>query len=332
MSEKPAEQGPKVKRMQVHRHPPLMSETPNRKEEKEEGAEEEPAEEHEEMVPADSDEIYLLRTVDYHPSGNILLNIEYDFDGEEVEKYENAVDANGRVTEHRHYVGEDLVERTGMVYDEAGRITEERRYYGEDDDDPAITFYVYDAKGQLLEKRVEISPGEIEQRDVYEYHPDFEEVVTLHKAFGVDDKPTRITHFNYELREGKPVLTGTSIENKEAGTKYRTEHLDAKTHEENVAVIVYDSNDRVSEVVREWYNEQEKQTKVVQKTRNPGSDPMFEYEYDERGNQVKTVQYIGGQLWSELRKRYDENNLLVWQSTNDTTRGHYVEVFTYELY
>jgi|GEM_PF-3207051 len=273
---------------------------------------------------------FVLRKVDYHPSGSIVLDIELDEEGNEAEKYENKLDEQGRIVEHLHYMSGELSERITIKYNEAGKITEEARHYEEGD--PSLTIYVYDAQNRLLEKRIESSPGEVEHCDRYTYHAEGKENVETHEEFGYDMAPIRVIRHVYEIKDGEPVLAETHSENKETGKKYRTVHHDARTHEDNVSAVVYDSDERVAEVLREFYDEHGRQTRVTQKTRTPASDPVFEYEYDERGNVILQRQLIGGKPWAEVKRRYNEHNLQAWQATDHSNIGYFTDVFSYELY
>ncbi|TND09280.1 MAG: hypothetical protein FD123_1367 [Bacteroidetes bacterium] len=300
----------KVKQMTVHRYPDLSPDENNE-------------------LATEERERFLLREVHYHPSGNILTDTEYDESGEAIEKFENGFDEKNRITEHRHYSGGELVERVTLEYDEAGRIVKELKHY--EDGEPAQTIYVYDEKGQLTEKRVESSPGETEQRERFEYHPEGKDKPVLFEEFGYEDKLFRREKNRYELKEDKLILLETEHENMESGKKYKVVHHDPKAHEDNVANVVYDADDRIAEIVREWYDEKGNQVKMTHKTRSAANDSVVEFGYDDRGNMIMRRQETGTNYYKETRFLYNEHNLPAWQCINFGGSST-ADVYSYELY
>lgn len=273
---------------------------------------------------------FKLREVQYHSSGSIISNAEFDEDGGIAEQFLNTLDEKGQVIEHQVLMDGDVIERIELKYNAAGKIIEENRMYEEGD--PSPTIYTYDNNGELLERRVESSPGEVEQGDRYEYHPEFNTKVIRHEEYMADGKVVRIVTHEYEKENGEVVLVKSFSENKETGKTFRTEHFDAKKHEDNVAAVIYDSDNRVSNIVYEFFDEAFRLIRTEEKSRNPGADPRIEYTYDEKGNMNKQVQYIGGRLHSQWEKKFDENGLEEWVYGQSSSGHSYTDVYQYEFF
>jgi hypothetical protein len=279
----------------------------------------------------ESSEPFKLREVQYHSSGSIISNIEYDQDGNVAEEYRNTLNEKGEVVEHIVLLDGEVIERIELKYNAAGKIVEETRMYEEGD--PSPTIYTYDNNNELLERRVESSPGEVEQGDRYEYHPEFTTKVTRHEEYMADGEVVRVVTHEYENVGGEgAVLVKSFSENKETGKSYRTEHFDAKKHEDNVAAVIYDSDNRVSNIIYEFFDDAFRLIRTEEKSRNPGADPSIEYGYDEKGNMNKQVQYVGGRLHSQWEKQFGENGLEEWIYGQSGSGMSYTDVYTYEFF
>lgn len=293
-----------------------------------------PGEDH--RIETEGREHFLLREVHYHPSGEIQLDVEFDENGDEIERFENEIGENGKITEHRHLSGDVLLEKTTLEYNEAGKVTVEMRHYEESE--PSYTYYTYDEKGRMTEKRVEPSPGEIEHADRYAYLPGGDEDhITLQEEYGTDNELLKRMTVTYDTAEGKPSKTEMTSENFETGNKYRVVYYDARTHEDHVALVIYDTDGKISDIMREWYDENGNMVRQALKTRTPAADYSEESEYDGENRLIYRHILMGNGDFRTSYYGFNENKQPAWTTNNaghsrDISNMLFTDVFSYEYY
>ncbi len=258
--------------------------------------------------------------VEFDGNNNELLNIEFDQEEGEREKYEHTYDEKGRHLKMSHYYEGELAETTDYSYNEKGLLIKEVLSYT--DGSSSVTTYEYGEDGLPLKKEVRDSDGELELMETYK-HENGLKVEEL--KFNGDSEMTESYRFKY-VKAGDKDRVEESVEwDAHTGAEVRTmntyspegNYLSSSTYNGQGQLIakhsvVEDDKKRVAEALSEASKE------VV----------LRKFGYDERDNMLSEERYRNGSIIMKLAQDFDGDNRMIMQSISDG-QGYFTDLYEY---
>src|SRR6185295_12497821 len=114
------------------------------------------------------EEEHLESNVELNENGDTMLEEKYSADGELEERNEYKYNAAGKLLEHSLlYAAEEATEKRILARDDAGKLLVETKFYGSDSGER--TEYVYNDKGEPVERKNFDEEGGFISRDVFNY-------------------------------------------------------------------------------------------------------------------------------------------------------------------
>lgn len=246
-----------------------------------------------------AEEEHLESNIELDTNGNTLSEEKFAADGELEERNSYVYNTEGKLLEHTLlYAAEDATEKRVLKRDEGGKLLIETKYYG--DDSGEHTEYVYDEKGEPIERRNYDEEGGFLSKDVFKY--DGKGGLSEQVSYDGDDKiisrttftsPDEKTVEQCEYEGNEKLISRTIAKFNEAGKE--TSSVQTTPEGKLIASVVslFDEHGNVlerqykdfySKTVRYQYDDQNRCTMQELFDGNGMLLRKNVYEYDEQGN------------------------------------------------
>lgn len=284
---------------------------------------------------ADKEEIdmegfFRFMVSEYREDGSLVSEIQYDDDGEELQKSINEYNDKGKVTKFELYNEGQLAERIVYTYDDKNRVLTETREF--EDGFPLITHYSYDSEDRVIEKRVDDSDGELQKRETFEYHPEWKDKVVKHVVYDEEGNASTEQLTTWEEREGKPKVKSLVMTDHSFDSYRRTEFFDPKTREDQISYATFNDKDKVVEYVKTVFDEEGRESQEQSFSVNESDNYIVYYEYDEYDRPIAQEQHQEDRIISKIQRRFNSKGSVALVAMRSFNRGMYVDVFDYEYF
>jgi YD repeat-containing protein len=284
----------------------------------------------EESGAVDKTDFYKIFHREMSKDGELLLEIEYDADGNELQKTQHTLNDQGKIVKHELYNEGQLAEEIIYEYDEKGRIIREVRKF--EDGFPLTTNFIYNDKDQVIEKRIDDDEGELQKRETFEYHPEWKDKVIRHLVYDEENKLTVEEDNEWEERGGEVKARKFIVRDHSFKTYRRTEFFDPKTREDNIAFATFNEKEKVLEYVKVLHDEKGRDLEEHSISVNDSDNFIVYYTYDELDRVVAQEQHQQDKIISKINRRFNEQGHAELIAIRSFSRGMYVDVFEYEYY
>jgi hypothetical protein len=263
-------------------------------------------------------------------NGQLILEVEYDEEGNEIQKTTNTFDDKGNVVVHELFTDGALAEKTIFVHDEKGNVVKETREF--DAGFPLTTFYKYNEDGKVIELRVDDSDGELQKRETFTYHPVWKDKIVTHEVFDEEDKISLKEENEWEEREGEVKARKFTVNDYSLDRYRRTEFFDPRKREDNIAMATFNEKDKVLEYVKIIFDENDRELEEHSISVNDSDNFIVYYTYDELDRVILQEQHQRDKIISKINRRFGESGLAELIGIRSFSRGMYVDLFEYEFY
>ena len=228
-----------------------------------------------------AEEEHLESNIELDEAGNAVLEEKFSSDGELEERNSFSYNKEGKLLEHSLlYAAEDATEKRILKRDDVGKLLVETKYYGEDSGEH--TEYVYDEKGEPIERKNFDEEGTFISRDEFKY--DDKGGLTEQRTTDADGSVTSRTTF-------------------------------ANTDNRTIEQCEYEGSDRLVSKTVAKFNEAGKEVSSIQTTPEGKLIASIVSLFDEKGN-VLERQYKD--FYSKtIRYQYDEQDRCIMQELFD---------------
>jgi YD repeat-containing protein len=283
-------------------------------------------------------EIETIDKTDFHKvfhremlqDGQLVFEVEYDKDGNEVQKTQNTFDDAGKVILHELYTEGALAEKTIYERDEKGNVLKEIREF--DEGFPLTTYFKYDDEGRVVEARVDDSDGELQKRETFVYHPVWKDKITLHEVFDEENEISLKEENEWEEREGEVKAKRFTVNDYSLDRYRRTEFFDPRTREDNIAMATFNNKEKVTEYVKIIFDEQGRELEEHSISVNDSDNFIVYYTYDEQDRVTRQEQHQQDKIISKINRRFGESGMAELIGIRSFSRGMYVDFFEYDFY
>ena len=261
----------------------------------------------------------------FNEDGQILMEIRYNEDGEEEEKFVNTYDSKGRLTEEITYLSdEEMAEHKSYERNEQGQIIRAYKHYQDGDKD--TIHYNRDDGGKLIEKITIDSYNEEEAREIIEYVNDklkqrkvyeYDELM-LDESYNYDDEGNITEYSKWTIEEENSKFF--NLFDKKGNLVKAMKH-NLKDKLISKAEYMYDA-DKLVKIIEE--NQYEKNTTTLT--------------YDDHGNPLEQVELNrAGELNNQAIRKYNDNHDVAESEVFIDFHGqrinqHYVLKYEYEYF
>jgi hypothetical protein len=263
-------------------------------------------------------------------NGEQVCEIEYDKDGNELQKTANTYDENGNVILHELFTEGVLVEKTEIVYDEKQNVIKETREF--DEGFPLTTFFKYDEEGRVIEKRVDDVDGELQKKETFAYHPIWKDKIVKHVLLDEEDQITIEEDNEWEERSGEVKAKRFVVRDISMGKYRRTEFFDPRTREDKIAIATFNEKEKVQEYVKIIFDEKDRELEEHSVSVNDSDNFIVYYTYDALDRVIVQEQHQGDKVVSKINRRFGNEGLVELIGIRSFTRGSYVDAFEYEFH
>ncbi len=277
--------------------------------------------------PASNELFHMRWKRTYNANGDLLEEIEFDEDGEEIQKTINEYDGNNRLTKSTLFDSGNFAESTTFEYNDSGKLVKESRSFEEGY--PVHVLYSYNDQGMIIEKRTEDDDKELERRETFEYHPEWSDQIIVHRVYDEENTLTQETRTQWELRDDIVKAKELIAEDFIGGHFKRTEFFDPRKRQDNVGFVSYDRKGKVLEVFKIKFDEHGNEIEEKSESVVAGDNFTVTYEHDESGRVTRQIQMQGDKIISDHQRAYNENGDALVHAFRSPTRGIFVERYEY---
>jgi hypothetical protein len=287
-------------------------------------------EDFESQEPIDKSVFFKAFHREYQPSGEMITEVEYDSDGNEIQRTVNSYNEKGRITRHELYNEGVFAESISFDYDEKGRLVKEKREFEEGF--PLDTSFIYDEEDRVIEKRVDDNEGELQKRETFAYHPEWKDKIISHKIFDEEDKLSVDEENEWEERNGEVKPKKYTVKDATFGTYRRTEFFDPKLREDHIAYATFNDKDKVVEYVKVIYDEQDRESEEHSFSQNDSDTFSVFYTYDEHDRVILQEQHQQDKIINKINRRFNAEGHAALVAIRSFSRGMYVDYIEYEYH
>lgn len=262
--------------------------------------------------------------------GQLIFEVEYDTDGNEVQKTQNTFDEHDHVIVHELYTDDALAEKTTYERDAKGNVLKETREF--DEGFPLTTLYKYDSEGRVIELRVDDNDGELQKRETFVYHPVWKDKVVTHEVFDEEDKISLKEENEWEERDGEAKAKKMIVNDYSLSRYRRTDFFDPRTREDHIAMATFNEKEKVLEYVKIIFDEKGREQEEHSISVNDSDNFVVYYTYDDYDRVIIQEQHQRDKITSKINRRFGENGLAELVGIRSVSRGMYVDYFEYEFY
>jgi len=210
---------------------------------------------------------------EYDDNGHILREERYEPDGTLNTLTVNTYNENGGLVQTEQYDQDDiLLQKTVNKYDENQRLASQSNYYG-DASEEYVTKYYYDAEGNVVKQEVYVDGNldYVEKTAIFvNGRPD---TVTENDDYG---NAMYIHHYQYDEKGQVTVYVRDEVQNKDR----RTYEFTYNNNGDRVKDLIYDYDMKLIAKVNRTFDEQNRQTEVVEEDLDSYRRITMEYDED----------------------------------------------------
>jgi len=210
---------------------------------------------------------------EYDDNGHILREERYEPDGTLNTLTVNTYNENGELVQTEQYDQDDiLLQKTVNKYDENQRLTSQSNYYG-DASEEYVTKYYYDAEGNVVKQEVYVDGNldYVEKTAIFvNGRPD---TVTENDDYG---NAMYVHHYQYDEKGQVTVYVRDEVQNKDR----RTYEFTYNDNGDRVKDLIYDYDMKLIAKVNRTFDEQNRQTEVVEEDLDSYRRITMEYDED----------------------------------------------------
>lgn len=283
-----------------------------------------------EVETVDLTEFYKIFHREMNKDGELILEIEFDKDGTELHKTANTFDEKGNVVSHELYNEGMLVEKSHLEYDEKNQVIKETREF--DEGFPLTTFFTYDANGNVIEKRVDDSDGELQKRETFVYHSEFKDKVILHEVFDEENQLSFKEESEWEIRNGEVKARKFTVNDYTMKTYRRTEFFDPRKREDHISMATFNEKEKVLEYVKVLFDEKDRELEEHSVSVNDSDNFVVYYTHDDQDRVIVQELHKADRIVNKINRRFGESGLAELIGIRSFDRGAYVDTFEYEFH
>ncbi len=210
---------------------------------------------------------------EYDDNGHILREERYEPDGTLNTLTVNTYNENGELVQTEQYDQDDiLLQKTVNKYDENQRLASQSNYYG-DASEEYVTKYYYDAEGNVVKQEVYVDGNldYVEKTAIFvNGRPD---TVTENDDYG---NAMYVHHYQYDEKGQVTVYIRDEVQNKDR----RTYEFTYNDNGDRVKDLIYDYDMKLIAKVNRTFDEQNRQTEVVEEDLDSYRRITMEYDED----------------------------------------------------
>ena len=210
---------------------------------------------------------------EYDDNGHILREERYEPDGTLNTLTVNTYNENGELVQTEQYDQDDiLLQKTVNKYDENQRLASQSNYYG-DASEEYVTKYDYDAEGNVVKQEVYVDGNldYVEKTAIFvNGRPD---TVTENDDYG---NAMYVHHYQYDEKGQVTVYVRDEVQNKDR----RTYEFTYNDNGDRVKDLIYDYDMKLIAKVNRTFDEQNRQTEVVEEDLDSYRRITMEYDED----------------------------------------------------
>ncbi len=272
------------------------------------------------MNGADEKEAFTINSSETSADGTLLRSVDYDSDGNEIEKIENKLDEKGRITEQKHYYEGELAETVVFEYDVNSLPVKETKRYADGGEEEVQT--TYNADNRVTERKFIGSEGEVERREAFRFEG---KMMVEQCKYGENDSLTEKLTFRYEKigEEMEPV----EIKHFSADTGHET--VTKYTYTDSgmlTGSLTYDRSNKCVEKQTLSYDERKRETGNLIET--PGRTVHRRTVYDDEKGTIISERYVDGMLVSHTEEKRNAKDELLFIHTREPELGIFTDKIT----
>ena len=210
---------------------------------------------------------------EYDDNGHILREERYEPDGTLNTLTVNTYNENGELVQTEQYDQDDiLLQKTVNKYDENQRLASQSNYYG-DASEEYVTKYYYDAEGNVVKQEVYVDGNLDYVEKTATFVNGRPDTVTENDDYG---NAMYVHHYQYDEKGQVTVYVRDEVQNKDR----RTYEFTYNDNGDRVKDLIYDYDMKLIAKVNRTFDEQNRQTEVVEEDLDSYRHITMEYDED----------------------------------------------------
>ncbi len=210
---------------------------------------------------------------EYDDNGHILREERYEPDGTLNTLTVNTYNENGELVQTEQYDQDDiLLQKTVNKYDENQRLASQSNYYG-DASEEYVTKYYYDAEGNVVKQEVYVDGNLDYVEKTATFVNGRPDTVTENDDYG---NAMYVHHYQYNEKGQVTVYVRDEVQNKDR----RTYEFTYNDNGDRVKDLIYDYDMKLIAKVNRTFDEQNRQTEVVEEDLDSYRRITMEYDED----------------------------------------------------
>ena len=210
---------------------------------------------------------------EYDDNGHILREERYEPDGTLNTLTVNTYNENGELVQTEQYDQDDiLLQKTVNKYDENQRLASQSNYYG-DASEEYVTKYYYDAEGNVVKQEVYVDGNLDYVEKTATFVNGRPDTVTENDDYG---NAMYVHHYQYDEKGQETVYVRDEVQNKDR----RTYEFTYNDNGDRVKDLIYDYDMKLIAKVNRTFDEQNRQTEVVEEDLDSYRRITMEYDED----------------------------------------------------
>ena len=247
---------------------------------------------------------------EYDDNGHILREERYEPDGTLNTLTVNTYNENGELVQTEQYDQDDiLLQKTVNKYDENQRLASQSNYYG-DASEEYVTKYYYDAEGNVVKQEVYVDGNLDYVEKTATFVNGRPDTVTENDDYG---NAMYMHHYQYDEKGQVTVYVRDEVQNKDR----RTYEFTYNDNGDRVKDLIYDYDMKLIAKVNRTFDEQNRQTEVVEEDLD--SYRRITMEYDEDRVVKNTMFNKNGEItgWAEYEYADDGRQSMAREFIHD---------------
>ncbi len=210
---------------------------------------------------------------EYDDNGHILREERYEPDGTLNTLTVNTYNENGELVQTEQYDQDDiLLQKTVNKYDENQRLASQSNYYG-DASEEYVTKYYYDAEGNVVKQEVYVDGNLDYVEKTATFVNGRPDTVTENDDYG---NAMYVHHYQYDEKGQVTVYVRDEVQNKDR----RTYEFTYNDNGDRVKDLIYDYDMKLIAKINRTFDEQNRQTEVVEEDLDSYRRITMEYDED----------------------------------------------------
>ena len=210
---------------------------------------------------------------EYDDNGHILREERYEPDGTLNTLTVNTYNENGELVQTEQYDQDDiLLQKTVNKYDENQRLASQSNYYG-DASEEYVTKYYYDAEGNVVKQEVYVDGNLDYVEKTATFVNGRPDTVTENDDYG---NAMYVHHYQYDEKGQVTVYVRDEVQNRDR----RTYEFTYNDNGDRVKDLIYDYDMKLIVKANRTFDEQNRQTEVVEEDLDSYRRITMEYDED----------------------------------------------------